>query len=90
MTGEDQLKQALRTNHLFRDLTEAQLARIVGAAGGVPNDVLNDFADFGSYHPFGANFAMGDGAVRMISDEIELSVYHALATREGGEVIPSP
>ena len=65
-------------------------ARIVGTAGGVPNDVLNDFADFGSYHPFGANFAMGDGAVRMISDEIELSVYHAMATRGGGEVIPPP
>ena len=64
------------------------MARIVGTAGGVPNHVLNDFADFGSYHPFGANFAMGDGAVRMISDEIELSVYHALATRAGGEVAP--
>lgn len=62
------------------------MARIVGTAGGVPNDVLNDFADFGSHHPFGANFAMGDGAVRMISDEIERSVYHGLATRAGGEV----
>ena len=63
------------------------MARIVGTASGVPNDVLNDFADFGSYHPFGANFAMGDGAVRMISDEIDRTLYHALATRAGGEVV---
>ena len=63
------------------------MARIVGTAGEVPNHVLNDFADFSSYHPFGANFAMGDGAVRMISDEIERDVYHALATRAGGEVV---
>jgi prepilin-type processing-associated H-X9-DG protein len=61
------------------------LARVVGRAGRVPNDVLGDFADFGSYHPFGANFVMVDGSVRMISDEIDATVYHALATRSGGE-----
>ena len=61
------------------------LARVVGRADRVPNDVLGDFADFGSYHPFGANFVMADGSVRMISDEIDAAVYHALATRAGGE-----
>jgi prepilin-type processing-associated H-X9-DG protein len=65
------------------------MARIVGTARSVPNHVLNDFADFGSHHPFGANFAMGDGSVRLISDEIELTIYQALATRAGGEPIPS-
>ena len=65
------------------------MARIVGTASGVPNHVLNDFAAFGSHHPFGANFAMGDGSVRLIGDEIELSVYQALATRSGGERISS-
>ena len=65
------------------------MARIVGTASSVPNHVLNDFADFGSHHPFGANFAMGDGSVRLIGDEIELSVYQALATRAGGESVPS-
>ena len=61
--------------------------RIVGTAGSVPNHVLNDFADFGSHHPFGANFAMADGSVRMIDDEIDLSVYQAMATRHGKEVL---
>jgi prepilin-type N-terminal cleavage/methylation domain-containing protein/prepilin-type processing-associated H-X9-DG protein len=60
-------------------------ARVVGRADRVPNDILGDFADFGSHHPFGANFVMADGAVRMISDEIDIDVYHALATRAGGE-----
>ncbi len=61
------------------------MARVVGRAGRVPNDVLGDFADFGSWHPFGANFVMADGSVRMISDEIDQDAYHALATRGGGE-----
>ncbi|NLS94867.1 MAG: DUF1559 domain-containing protein [Planctomycetaceae bacterium] len=61
------------------------MARVVGRAGSVPNDLLNDLADFSSYHPFGANFVLGDGSVRMISDQIDLSVYRALATRSGNE-----
>ena len=65
------------------------MARIIGTASSVPNHILNDFADFGSYHPFGANFAMGDGSVRLIDDEIDLSVFQALATRAGRESIPS-
>jgi prepilin-type N-terminal cleavage/methylation domain-containing protein len=66
------------------------MARVVGRAGSVPNHVLNDFADFSSYHPFGANFVLGDGSVRMISDQIDLAVYRALATRAGGEVASPP
>ena len=62
-------------------------ARIVGRAGRVPNDVLNDFSDFSSHHPFGANFLLADGSVRLISDQIDLDVYRALATRAGGEII---
>lgn len=66
------------------------MARVVGRAGSVPNDLLNDLADFSSYHPFGANFVLGDGSVRMISDEIDLTVYRALATRSGNEPSPPP
>ena len=66
------------------------MARVVGRAGNVPNGVLNDMADFGSYHPFGANFALADGSVRMISDEIDLTVFQAMATRAGGEASPMP
>ena len=53
-------------------------ARVVGRTGSVPNHVLNDLADFSSYHPFGANFVLADGSTRMISDEVDLAVYRAL------------
>lgn len=65
-------------------------ARVVGRAGSVPNDLRNDLADFSSYHPFGANFALADGSVKMLSDEIDLVVYHALATRSGSEPVSPP
>lgn len=42
---------------------------------------------FRSEHPDGANFAMCDGSVRFVSDEIEETVYDAYATRAGVEVI---
>jgi hypothetical protein len=66
---------------------EKSNARVVGRAGKVPNDVLGYFEDFSSHHVAGAHFLFGDGSVRMLSDAIELPVYRALATRNGGEVI---
>ena len=42
---------------------------------------------FGSLHPGGANFAMGDGSVRFIKQTIAQPTYHALGTRAGGKVI---
>ncbi|NLX99043.1 MAG: DUF1559 domain-containing protein [Rhodopirellula sp.] len=40
-----------------------------------------------SFHPGGAQFTMGDGSVRFISDSISLAVFISLATPTGGEVI---
>lgn len=42
---------------------------------------------FGSAHPGGANFLMGDGSVRFIKESINQATYTALGTRDGGEVI---
>lgn len=42
---------------------------------------------FGSYHVGGAHFAMGDGSARFISENVDLGMYQALATRAGGEVV---
>ncbi len=44
-------------------------------------------ASFGSAHPGGANFLMGDGSVRFIKQTIAPAVYSGLGTRAGGEVI---
>jgi prepilin-type processing-associated H-X9-DG protein len=37
----------------------------------------------------GVNVAMCDGSVHFVNMEVELSVWKALATRNGGEVIPN-
>ncbi len=48
----------------------------------------NDHRNFArSYHPGGVNAALADGAVRFISDTIDLTTYHALGTRRLGEVL---
>ncbi len=40
-----------------------------------------------SYHPGGVNVALADGSVRFISDGIQFSIWQALGTRAGGEVL---
>ena len=41
---------------------------------------------FGSYHSGGAHFALGDGAVRFISENIDQKLYQSLGSRNGDEV----
>lgn len=40
-----------------------------------------------SFHPGGANFLMGDGVVRFVSQDISPRLFIALFTRMGGEVV---
>jgi hypothetical protein len=45
---------------------------------------------FYSQHPGGANFSLGDGGVRFISDTIDLGVYRGLASTSAGEIASVP
>lgn len=45
--------------------------------------------NFRSAHPRTTNFLFGDGTVRAISDSVSPSVYQALSTMSGGEVVSS-
>lgn len=38
-----------------------------------------------SFHPGGVNAAFGDGAVKFISDSVDIAVWHAISTRAGGD-----
>ena len=62
---------------------------VVATAGYPPNSPGNDTHDFSSNHPAGTNFLMCDGSVHMITQYIDATVYHALCTCAGGEVISS-
>jgi prepilin-type N-terminal cleavage/methylation domain-containing protein/prepilin-type processing-associated H-X9-DG protein len=46
-------------------------------------------ASYGSAHPGGANFLMGDGSVRFIKTTVSPTVYAALGTRARGEIVGS-
>lgn len=65
----------------------AAMARMVGTADHTPNHKDHHFDDFSSHHPSGAHFLGGDGSVRRLNDQIDLSTYQALMTRAGGEVV---
>jgi prepilin-type N-terminal cleavage/methylation domain-containing protein/prepilin-type processing-associated H-X9-DG protein len=51
--------------------------------------VANDLfvGGFGAYHPAGANFLFGDGAVRFISRDIDQDVYQQLGDRADGKLL---
>jgi hypothetical protein len=42
---------------------------------------------FGSYHVGGAFFTLGDGSVRFINGNIDLTLYQGLGSRNGGEIV---
>ncbi|HEX3725004.1 MAG TPA: DUF1559 domain-containing protein [Pirellulales bacterium] len=46
-----------------------------------------EYQAFRSDHPGGVHFAFVDGSVRLIADEVNLSVLQALATRAGNETV---
>jgi prepilin-type N-terminal cleavage/methylation domain-containing protein/prepilin-type processing-associated H-X9-DG protein len=62
----------------------------VNIPGKTPQYANNNWPEiysFRSLHSGGANFAMADGAVRFVSDSIDLTTYRSLATHSGGEVV---
>lgn len=52
-----------------------------------PGFFHNIMRAFGSRHPGGATFALGDGSVRFVSESIDYALYGDLFTVSGGEVV---
>jgi prepilin-type N-terminal cleavage/methylation domain-containing protein/prepilin-type processing-associated H-X9-DG protein len=53
----------------------------------VPNHKASKADDYWSLHPGGCNFLLGDGSVRFIKETVDPTVFSALASRAGGEVV---
>jgi prepilin-type N-terminal cleavage/methylation domain-containing protein/prepilin-type processing-associated H-X9-DG protein len=62
----------------------------------VPNQLQYNCGDFNiaifhvaasSYHTGGANIGMADGSVRFVNDSIDFTVWQAMGSRAGGEVV---
>ena len=52
-----------------------------------PNDLY--VGGFGAYHPAGANFLFGDGAVKFVNTAIDQAVYEQLGDRADGKLVTS-
>jgi hypothetical protein len=63
------------------------ICRFLGDTDVVPNHSLVRMDEFASYHTGGAQFSLGDGAVRFISTNINLQVYRNLSSRNGGDAV---
>lgn len=70
---------------VMHEVPEA-IARVMGTCDHLPNTTSSHFEDFGSHHPRGANFLTVDGAIRLVSDDISVEAYQAMATRSGTEL----
>ena len=87
MSGERRGEHGTVTWVGVSPVVEEPFARIVGSTDHTPNHKDGHFEDFGSHHPQGANFVSCDGSVRLITDLIDLQVYHGLTTRNGREIV---
>ena len=90
MTGERKTKANVNWYSSWPGMIadgEEAFQRICGSADHVPNDPVAHFDDFSSNHVGGSQFCLADGSVHFISGNIDLGVYKALATIQGGEIV---
>ncbi len=56
----------------------------------IRDSIPYNFLPFGSYHPGGSNFLMGDKRVVFLNEGIEIDILRAMSTIDGGEVFQMP
>ena len=72
--------------HNLRGLNYSPTGGIAQTILGLPVGIHGTGAPY-SFHTGGAQFALGDGSVRFISENVSFSLFIALATPAGGEVV---
>jgi len=66
------------------------VARVAGVSSYPPNSEatpVHYFHNFSSFHPSGTNFLLGDGSVKLIAETIAEETFHALTTRNAGDIV---
>ena len=66
------------------------VARVAGVASYPPNSEdtpAHYFHNFSSFHPAGTNFLLGDGSVKLIAETVAEETFHALTTRNAGDIV---
>ncbi len=66
---------------------QLSMVRVVGTTDHTPNHPAGHFDDFSSYHPVGAHMLLGDGSVRLLSDQVDLAIFQHLATRAESDLV---
>jgi len=62
-------------------------ARNVATSINTPGVSSFNSISFGSQHPNGANFVLGDGSLRYLSQNINIGAYKAAASKDGNESV---
>ncbi len=93
--GERYRNKATNRNYIAIGTPSGQdeHARWAGSTGIQLNTLdtgTQGFAGFHSAHSGGAQFALGDGSVRLLSENIDRYVYACLGTRSGAEPVQLP
>uniref|UniRef100_A0A7C4QPA0 DUF1559 domain-containing protein n=1 Tax=Schlesneria paludicola TaxID=360056 RepID=A0A7C4QPA0_9PLAN len=66
---------------------EEPAARILGVSDHTPNHPSLHMEDYSSWHTGGVHLLMGDGRVRFVTENVDVGIWKALATRQGNEVV---
>jgi prepilin-type N-terminal cleavage/methylation domain-containing protein len=69
----------------WTDPTDDHGHMVLFQTGHSPNDIGSDDRDVSTAHVGSANFLMGDGSTRALSEAIDFNLYQALSTIAGGE-----
>jgi prepilin-type N-terminal cleavage/methylation domain-containing protein len=71
----------------FDDPSDDHGHMVLFQTGHTPNHPLSDDRDVSASHAGYANFLLGDGSARLISENVDETIYRSLGTRAGGETI---
>jgi prepilin-type N-terminal cleavage/methylation domain-containing protein len=96
MVGENVISQSYHSAAFFSDGDFATCGIPLNyfVLGVGPEQIKNDFwregRGFKSLHVGGATFCLGDGSTRFVNESVDKTVYLAMSTRAGDEVVTLP